>query len=121
MDRKRQQIALLAAAGLLLAVAGPVQQVHAQYGVGGSVTGAPSEEQLQKCDTYEIPRAQCNENAILAKERSIYAKESSEKGSGTSMFSTDEGQTWAFIGILGAVFGGVAAAFFVKGRGKTAP
>lgn len=121
MERKRQQIALLAAAGLLLAISGSAQQAHAQYGVGGSVTGAPSEEQLQKCDAYEIPRAQCNENTILAKERWTYAKESSEKGSGTSMFSTDEGQTWAFIGILSAVFGGVAAAFFVKGRGKTAP
>ncbi len=120
MDGNREQIALLAAAGLLLAIAGPAQQAHAQYGVGGNPTTAPSEEQLQRCDEYEIPRAQCNENAILAKERWIYAKESVEKGSGTSMFSTDEMQTWAFIGVLGAIFGGVAAAFFVRGRGANA-
>lgn len=121
MERKRQQVALLAAAGLFLAIAGSAQQAHAQYGVGGNPTGAPSEEQLQKCDEYEIPRAQCNENAILAKERWIYANESSEKGSGTSMFTSDAVQTWAFIGVLGAVFGGVAAAFFVRGKGTKAP
>lgn len=121
MERKRQQVALLAAAGLLLAIAGSAQQAHAQYGVGGNPTGAPSEEQLQKCDTYEIPRAQCNENTILAKERWTYANESSEKGSGTSLFTSDAVQTWGFIGVLGAVFGGVAAAFFFRGKGTKTP
>jgi hypothetical protein len=32
------------------------------------------------------------------------------------MLSTESGQMVAFIGILGAIFGGVAAAFFFKGR-----
>ncbi|HEX9678686.1 hypothetical protein [Nitrososphaera sp.] len=120
MDRKRKQIALLAAAGLFLAVAGPAQQAHAQYGVGGSSTNAPSEEQLQRCDEYGIARAECTENAILAKERLIYAKDN-PFGSGTPMLSFDGSQTWMFVGVLGAIFGGVAAAFFVKGRGTTAP
>jgi hypothetical protein len=32
------------------------------------------------------------------------------------MISLGDDQAWVFIGMLGAVFGGVAAAFFVKGR-----
>jgi hypothetical protein len=33
------------------------------------------------------------------------------------MLSTETGQMAVFIGVLGAIFGGVAAAFFFKGRG----
>ncbi len=123
MDGKRKQIALLAAAGIFLAIIGSAQQAHAQYGVGGNPTGAPSEQQLQKCDEYEIPRAQCTEHAILAIERVKTAEETQygndPEGSGTSLFLAD--QTWVFVGVLGAIFGGVAAAFFVRGRGMTAP
>lgn len=125
MDGKRKQMALLAAAGIFLAVAGSAQQAHAQYGVGGNPTGAPSEEQLLKCDEYEIPRTQCTENAILAYERVTSARETQygnkPEGSGTSLFATQADQTWVFVGVLGAIFGGVAAAFFVRGRGTAAP
>jgi hypothetical protein len=41
------------------------------------------------------------------------------EGSGTSLFAAD--QTWVFIGVLGAIFGGVAAAFFARGRGAAVP
>ncbi|MEM2140446.1 MAG: hypothetical protein QXJ74_00815 [Nitrososphaera sp.] len=125
MDAKRKQIALLAAAGLFLAIAGPAQQAHAQYGVGGNPTTAPSEEQLQKCDEYSIPRAQCTENAILAIERVKSAEKTQygndPEGSGTSLLATQAGQTWVFLGVLGAIFGGVAAAFFVRGKGTRTP
>jgi hypothetical protein len=33
------------------------------------------------------------------------------------MLSTTEGQLIIFIAVLGAIFGGVAAAFFFRGRG----
>jgi len=33
------------------------------------------------------------------------------------MLSTETGQMAVFIGVLAAIFGGVAAAFFIKGRG----
>lgn len=125
MERKRKQVALLAAAGLFLAMAGPAQQAHAQYGVGGSSTTAPSEEQLQKCEEYGIPRAQCNENAILAIERVKTAEKTQygndPEGSGTSLLATQAAQTWVFLGVLGAIFGGVAAAFFFRGKGAVAP
>jgi hypothetical protein len=47
----------------------------------------------------------------------IAAQQNPSTGSGTSFISTETGTTAAFIGILGAIFGGVAAAFFFKGRG----
>jgi hypothetical protein len=84
------------------------------------VAGA-SPEQLLECEQYDIPKANCTENAILAKRRLIYAQENPSTGSGTSMLSTNAGQTWVFIGVLAAIFGGVAAAFFFKGRGATPP
>ena len=33
------------------------------------------------------------------------------------MFATETGQMVIFIGVLAAIFGGVAAMFFIKGRG----
>ena len=33
------------------------------------------------------------------------------------MFATETGQMAIFIGVLAAIFGGVAAMFFIKGRG----
>jgi hypothetical protein len=125
MDNKGKQIAMLAAAGIFLSVAGSVQHAYAQYGTGGSPTGAPSEEQLQKCDEYNIPTAQCTEHAILAKERVITSERTQygnkPEGSGTSLFATQANQTWMFVGVIGAIFGGVAAAFFFRGRGNAAP
>lgn len=125
MDGKRKHIALLAAAGIFLALVGSGQQAHAQYEVRGDPTGAPSEGQLQKCEEYGIPRSQCTENAILAIERVKTAEKTQygndPGGSGTSIFGGGENQTWVFVGVLGAIFGGVAAAFFVRGKGTKAP
>lgn len=115
-------MAILAVFFSATAVSVPVlPAAHGQYGVEGSPVAGATQEQLEECDQYGIPRAECTENAILAKRRLIYAQDNPSTGSGTPMLSTQEGQTWVFIGVLAAIFGGVAAAFFFRGRGATPP
>jgi len=71
--------------------------VNAQYsGTGGNI-----EEQLQ-----------------LAKEKVTSAKSAGAYGSGTPMLGVNIDQTAIFVGVLVAIFGGVAAAFFVMSRSK---
>ncbi len=105
------------------AVASPrVQVAHAQYGVGGSPVAAATPAQLQECQQLGIDKSVCTENAILAKRRIMAVQNNvnnPDKGSGTNYFQGNE--TWVYIGILAAIFGGVAAAFFFKGRGATPP
>ncbi|HEU4606208.1 MAG TPA: hypothetical protein VFS46_08230 [Nitrososphaera sp.] len=109
-----KQLFIMAIAAGLLAVA-PAQQSFAQYGSG---PGTASQEQLLKCDELGIDRNQCNDSTILAKERLSYTRETtygnSPEGSGTPYFQGIE--TLGVIGILGAVFGGIAGAFFLMGR-----
>lgn len=111
-------VALATLAIFFSATAASLQAANAQYGAPGE-TGALTEDQLAECEQYDI--SPCTEQAILAKRRLLAAQENPSTGSGTSMLSTDEGVTWAFIGILAAIFGGVAAAFFFKGRGHAPP
>ncbi len=74
----------------------------AQYGDGAQVGGAGSlEEQLK-----------------LAQEKLAVAGQEGAYGSGTSMVTADTNQTAIFIGILVAIFGGVAAAFFIMSRSR---
>ena len=94
-----------------VAVSTPIA-VHAQYFGGGSEQ--LTQEQLNKCAQYNI--SPCTQNNILAKERLIAAQNNPATGSGTPYLQGVE--TWAVIGALGAIFGGVAAAFFFKGRGS---
>lgn len=89
------------------------QQSYTQYGDSGSEA---SEETLQRCAELDISRAQCNDVSVLQAERMQLVRSSEEKGSGTSMIATEAGQTVLFIGVLGAVFGGIAGAFYVMGR-----
>lgn len=102
-----------------------VQQANAQYGDSlpvGQSGNAVSEEMLQRCAELDISRIQCNQASILQAERIGLVNESGEKGSGTSMIATDFGQMAGFVGALGAVFGGIAAAFYVMGRkGRQVP
>lgn len=91
-----------------------VQQAFAQYPGGGA--GQVSEETLQKCKDLGIPRTQCDERAVLAAERKNIAGE----GSGTPMIATETGGMVATLGVLGAIFGGISAGFFIKGRRATA-
>jgi hypothetical protein len=105
----KQLIVVAIAAGILAATS--VQQSYAQYGDSG--TGVTAET-LQKCEQLNIPRTQCNEYTVLQAERIELAK--TGDGSGTSMLATETGQMVVFIGILGAIFGGVAGAFYAMGR-----
>jgi len=94
---------------------GSTPQAFAQYFGGDS---APlTQEQLDKCEQYDI--SPCTQNGILAKERVLGAQSTqygnNPEGSGTPYLQGLE--TWGVIGALAAIFGGVAAAFFFKGRG----
>lgn len=101
-------------------VAAPLQ-ASAQYGVEGSPVAGATQAQLEECARLGIDKSICTENNILAKHRLTQAQANPSTGSGTPMLSTESGQTGAFIAILGAIFGGVAAAFFFKGRGAKPP
>ena len=115
-------MAVLAVFFSATAVSVPVlPAAHAQYGVSGSPVAGATPEQQAECKQYGIAMSECTENALLAKRRLIYANDNPSTGSGTPMLSTQEGQTWVFIGVLAAIFGGVAAAFFFRGRGATPP
>ena len=56
------------------------------------------------------------EQLELAKSKINNAQQSGAYGSGTAMLGTNISETVIMIVILTAIFGGVAAAFFVKGR-----
>ena len=79
------------------------QLALAQYtgGGGGTTGGSTLEEQLK-----------------LAQEKLQVAGQEGAYGSGTSMVTADTNQTAIFIGILVAIFGGVAAAFFIMSRSR---
>ena len=107
-------IAPLAALAVLSSM---VTVAYGQYGGTGGSTGSASPEQLQECQQMGIPRENCSDVTILAKKRLTAAQESPSTGSGTPMLSTESGQMTIFIAVLAVIFGGVAAAFFIKGRG----
>ena len=75
-----------------------LQWAVAQY--GGDTAGS-LEEQLK-----------------LAQEKLAVAGQEGAYGSGTSMVTADTNQTAIFIVILVAIFGGVAAAFFIMSRSR---
>ena len=108
---------IIAALSALVVMASTMGVAYAQYGGTGGSTGTASPEQLQQCESLGIPRENCSDVTILAKNRLTAAQENPSTGSGTPMLSTGGDQTVVFIGILAAIFGGVAAAFFFKGRG----
>ena len=102
---------VVAASAMVLALLS-VQQSYAQYaGTGAEV----SEETLQKCQTLQIEKAQCTESNVLARER---VGMTDGAGSGTAFLAKESGQMITLIGVLGALFGGVAGAFFLMGKGK---
>ena len=117
-ESSRPIIAAASALALFVAVAaGATQNSLAQYTGGDQAGGMVSAETLQKCQELGISKETCNEYNVLLAERSKIAG----GGSGTSFIAGGMGETWALIVVLGAIFGGVAAAFFVKGRVATAP
>ncbi|MGI0015658.1 MAG: hypothetical protein ACREBU_19755 [Nitrososphaera sp.] len=95
-----------------------LQPAYAQSPYGaGTDTGAVGPAQLAECDQLGIDRDVCTNVAILAKKRVTDANREGAYGSGTQ-FLGGATSTIIFIAALGAIFGGVAAAFFFKGRGS---
>jgi len=117
MNRTDVTVAVMLA-GMVAVSSGAAYAQSGIYGGGGSSGGAVTQQQLQQCDQLGIERSQCNDVNILAKERLTNAQANPGQGSGTPMLSTQTGQMVVFIGVLGAIFGGVAAMFFLKGRGS---
>ena len=91
-----------------------------QYGGPGGGAQVATPEQIEECKQLGIPVFTCTEHLILAKKRLINAQQNPSTGSGTSMLSSTFGDMGVFIAALGAIFGGVAAAFFVMSRKKAA-
>jgi hypothetical protein len=109
---------IIAALAALAVLSSTMGLAFAQYGGTGGTTGSASPEQLQSCEQMGIPRENCSDVTILAKKRLTAAQENPSTGSGTPMFATETGQMVIFIVVLAAIFGGVAAMFFLKGRGS---
>src|SRR5215813_11357671 len=109
-------VSAVVAAGLLAILS--IHQSYAQsYGYPDSnPVGGVTNATLAKCVQLKIERSQCSDSSVLLKERILLAQESITKGSGTPMLATQGGQLALFIGVLGAIFGAVAAAFFVSGK-----
>jgi hypothetical protein len=91
----------------------PPQAAFAQY-PSSPDTGSTgvSNKTLQRCAEMGIQKSECSDQTVLLKER-IGAAGS---GSGTPMIATGSNQMLIFVGALGSIFGGVAAAFLVQGR-----
>ena len=109
---EKTYIVVAIAAGLV-ALLSAQQQSYAQY--GDSISPEVTEETLRKCAELNIEKAQCTESNVLLRERVDLTEGA---GSGTAFIAKETGQMVALIGVLGAVVGGVAGAFFVMGRGK---
>lgn len=72
----KQLFVMAIAAGILAAL--PLQQSYAQYGDSETVA---SEATLQRCAELDIPRAQCNDVAVLPDEAEDKAAETKRQRS----------------------------------------
>jgi len=107
--------ALTAAA--LMAVVASVPAFAQSYTDGGAQTVTP--EQMEECKSYGIPEFACTEYTLLAKRRMIAMQNQDQEllgDSGKPMLGTSFGEMGTFVVVLGAIFGGVAAAFFVRAK-----
>ena len=115
-------IVALAVVAVLSAAAASVASVQVAYAQYGNQQAGISQEQLDRCAELGIDKTVCSESTILQKEKFENIQnnlDNPDKGSGTNYFSGNE--TYVYIGILAAIFGGVAAMFFIKGRGGSPP
>jgi hypothetical protein len=85
-------------------------------GVGTDITASP--EQLEECKNLGIPEFACTQTAILAKKRVITAEQYGAYGSGTPMLGRTFGELGGYVAALGAIFGGISAAFFAMALRK---
>lgn len=111
-------LGLIAVLGGAVSIPGVAIPAFAQYlgppGGGGGLTATPA--QIEECKSLGVPVNVCSEQQILAKKRLINAQQAGAYGSGTPMFGKGFGEMGALVAILGAIFGGVAAAFFAMAR-----
>jgi hypothetical protein len=84
--------------------------------VGKDITATP--EQLEECKKLGIPEFACTQTAILAKRRIVTAEQSGAYGSGTPMLGRTFGELGGYVAALGAIFGGISAAFFAMALRK---
>ncbi|MEM0441943.1 MAG: hypothetical protein QW450_02150 [Candidatus Nitrosocaldus sp.] len=113
------KFALLAVvAGVIATWIGGSSVAMAQlYGtVGGDITATP--EQLEECKQLGIPEFACTQHSILAKKRLTTAQQEGAYGSGTSMVARTFGELGIYVAALGAIFGGISAAFFAMALRK---
>ncbi|MGD1834559.1 MAG: hypothetical protein ACPKPY_14510 [Nitrososphaeraceae archaeon] len=99
-----QNILMMTATVLVLGTAFAIigsQPAIAQYGVGEQPGAVTLEESL-----------------ALAEGKVTNAEQAGAYGSGTAMVGVGLNDTAIFVGILVAIFGGVAAAFFIAGRSR---
>jgi hypothetical protein len=99
LDMNKPISLAIVAIALLMGVAFVFPALETAYGQYVSEAPSSVEEQLS-----------------LAKDKISNAKSAGAYGSGTPMLGTNISETVIMIIILTAIFGGVAAAFFVKGR-----
>lgn len=98
-------VTVVTVAAILIAM-GPLaltlyQSATAQYTTGSNPGGLSVEEQLK-----------------LAKEKVANAEQAGAYGSGTPFFGKNIGDAAIYTAAIVAIFGAVAAAFFVMSRGK---
>ncbi len=114
------KFALLAVvAGVITMWVGGSSVAMAQlYGTtgGGDITATP--EQLEECKQLGIPEFACTQHSILAKKRLTTAQQEGAYGSGTSMVAKTFGELGIYVAALGAIFGGISAAFFAMALRK---
>lgn len=85
-------------------------------GVGTDITATP--EQLEECKRLGIPDFACTQTAILAKRRIFTTEQQGAYGSGTPMLGRTFGELGGYVAALGAIFGGISAAFFAMALRK---
>lgn len=91
-------------------------QLYGSPGAGGDITATP--EQLEECKQLGIPEFACTQHSILAKKRLTTAQQEGAYGSGTSMVARTFGDLGTYVAALGAIFGGISAAFFAMALRK---
>ncbi len=111
-------LSLVALLGGAVSIPGFAIPAFAQYGGANPSVQSATPAQIEECKSLGIPEFTCTEQLILAKKRLVNAQQQGAYGSGTSMLSQGFGTMGALVGILGALFGGVAAAFFAMSRKK---
>ena len=114
------KINVLTAATIAVLAVAISMPAFAQYYPTGGGAQIVTPAQIEECKAYGIPEFACTEQTLLAKKRLINAQKEGAGNflgdSGVPMFGKSFGEMGIFVGIIGAIFGGVAAVFFARAR-----